>query len=99
MKTEICENMPSLSASVTLSSLFKDMNCQMKKIEDFSNDKIESLETQNKELKADKENLQKENEKLKSLLAAKERDYHLYYNQYQKISKEYEDLKAEKSKR
>ena len=77
MKTEICENMPSLSASVTLSSLFKDMNCQMKKIEDFSNDKIESLETQNKELKADKDNLQKENERLKSLLSAKERDYHM----------------------
>ena len=94
MKTEICENMPSLSAPVTLSSLFKDMNSQMRIIEDFSNEKIESLETQNKELKADKENLQKENEKLKSLLAAKERDYHLYYNQYQNISKEYEDLKA-----
>ena len=94
MKTEICENMPSLSAPVTLSSLFKDMNSQMRIIEDFSNEKIESLETQNKQLKADKENLQKENEKLKSLLAAKERDYHLYYNQYQKISKEHEDLKA-----
>ena len=94
MKTEICQNTTSSSASVTLSSLFKDMNCQMRKIEDFSNEKIESLETQNKELKADKDNLQKENERLKSLLSAKERDYHLYYNQYQTIAKEFEDFKA-----
>ena len=33
-------------------------------------------------------------EKLKGLLAAKERDYILYYNQYQNVAKENENLKA-----
>lgn len=95
MKTEICENIPTSSAPITLRSLFKDMNHQMQKIESFSNEKMETLETRNKELETDNENLQKENEKLKSLLAAKERDYNLYYNQYQNIAKEFEDFKAQ----
>ena len=105
MKTEICENVPSSSAPVTLRCLLNDMNSQfesqMRKIESFSNAKVESLETRNKGLEtrnegleADKENLQKENEKLKSLLAAKERDFNLYYNQYQNIAKEFEDFKT-----
>ena len=94
IKTEICENIPTSSAPVSLRSLFKDMNHQMQKIESFSNEKMESLQTSNKELKTDNENLQKENEKLKSLLAAKERDFNLYYNQYQNIAKEFEDFKA-----
>ena len=94
IKTEIFENIPTSSAPVSLRSLFKDMNHQMQKIESFSNEKMESLQTRNKELKTDNENLQKENEKLKSLLAVKERDYNLYYNQYQNIAKEFEDFKA-----
>ena len=68
------------------------MNSQMRMIESFSNEKMKSLETRNKELETVKENLQKENEKLKSLLAAKERDYMLYYNQYQNIAKEFENF-------
>ena len=102
MKTEVCENIPTSSASVTLRSLLKNMNSQMRKIESFLNEKMESLETrikelktQNEELETEKENLQRENEKLKSLLAAKERDYMLYYAQYQNIAKEFENFKAQ----
>ena len=94
MKIEICENIPTSSTPVTLQSLIKDMNSQMQKIETFSNEKIGSLETRIKECEADKEHLQSENERLKSLLAAKERDFNLYYNQYQNIAKEFEDFKA-----
>ena len=95
MKTEIFQNTQTSSAPVNLCSLFKDMNSQMRMIESFSNEKMKSLETRNKELETVKENLQKENEKLKSLLAAKERDYMLYYNQYQNIGKEFENFKAQ----
>ena len=75
MKTEIFQNTQTSSAPVNLCSLFKDMNSQMRMIESFSNEKMKSLETRNKEMETVKENLQKENEKLESLLAAKERDY------------------------
>ena len=90
MKTEISENIPSSLPPikpVNLGCLFREMNLQMQKIETFSNKKIQSLETENN-------NLQKENERLKKLLAAKERDYDVYYNQYQNIAIKYEELKS-----
>ena len=90
MKTEISENIPSSLPPikpVNLGCLFREMKSQMQKIETFSNEKIQSLETENN-------NLQKENEKLKKLLAAKERDYDVYYNQYQNIAIKYEELKS-----
>ena len=100
MKTEISENIPTSSAPVTLGSLFKKMNSQMRsqqqqmqQIETLSNEKIESLETCLQNSQAEKDELQKEVQKLKSLLAEKERDYKLYYSQYQNIAKENEDLK------
>ena len=58
MKTEVCENIPTSSASVTLRSLLKNMNSQMRKIESFSNEKMESLETRIKELKTQNEELE-----------------------------------------
>ena len=97
MKPEKTENIPTSLGPVTLGSLFKEMNSQMnsqmKKIESFLNEKIESLEARLKDSEAEKDDLQKEVEKLRSLLAAKERDYNLYYNQYQNIAKENEDLR------
>ena len=48
---------------------------------------MQSLETKHN-------NLQQENEKLKKLLAVKERDYNVYYNQYQNIAMKYEELKS-----
>ena len=51
----------------------------MQKIKTFSNEAIQSLETE-------KAYLQEKNEKLKKLLAAKEGDFNMYYNQYQNIA-------------
>ena len=94
MKTEISENIPTSLPPMGLQSLFKEMHSQMHKIEALSIEKIEKLEDRLQNSEAQKENLQREIEKLKGLLAAKERDYILYYNQYQNVAKENENLKA-----
>ena len=59
----------------------------MQKIKTFSNETIQSLETE-------KAYLQEKNEKLKKLLAAKEGDFIMYYNQYQNIATQFDGLKS-----
>ena len=88
-KTDISENVPISKVSVNFDAIISDM----KIFETESNRKISKLEARLQEADSTIIDLQKENEYLKTSLAAKERDCKLYYRQYQNIAQEFEDFK------
>ena len=60
----------------------------------LSNEKLMALERRLQASEHKAKALEKQNEKLKSSLAAKERDCKLYYDQYQNIAAEFEEFKS-----
>ena len=93
-KTEVCDNVPASLPPLSFQALIGDM----KRIESLSNDKIMALESRLQAAEDEAKLLRKQNEELKSSLAAKERDSKLYYDQYQNIAAEFEDFKAKLGK-
>ena len=89
-KTEICDNVPVSLPPLTFGSLIGDM----KRIESLSTQKLLDLERRLQAAENESRKRRKENDKLKSDLAAKERDCKLYYDQYQKIAGEFEEFKT-----
>ena len=92
-KTEMCENVPASLPPLSFQALIGDM----KRIESFSNEKIMALERRLRDAEDEAKTLGKQNEELKSSLAAKERDCKLYYDQYQNIAAEFEEFKLKVS--
>ena len=93
-KTEICDNVPASLASLNFQALIGDM----KRIESLSNEKIMALEARLKVAEDEAKSIRKQNEELKSSLAAKERDSKLYYDQYQSIAAQFEEFKGKLGK-
>ena len=89
-KTEICDNVPASLPLLNFQALIGDM----KRIESLSNEKIMELENRLQEKEDETKSLRRRNEELKSSLSAKERDCKLYYDQYQKIAKQFEEFKT-----
>ena len=92
-KTEMCENVPASLPPLSFQALIGDM----KRIESLSNEKIMALERRLRVAEDEAKALGKQNEELKSSLAAKERDCKLYYDQYQNIAAEFEEFKLKVS--
>ena len=78
-KQEICDNIPVSLPSLSFDSLISDMN----KMKSISNEKLLALESRLEAAENEAKMHRKENESLKSALAAKERDCKLFYDQYQ----------------
>ena len=93
-KTEICGNVPASLPSLNFQALIGDM----KRIESLSNEKIMALEARLKVAEDEAKSIRKQNEELKSSLAAKERDSKLYYDQYQSIAAQFEEFKGKLGK-
>ena len=89
-KTEMCDNTPASLPPLSFQALIGDM----KRIESLSNEKIMALERRLQAAEDEAKVLGKQNEELKSSLAAKERDCKLYYDQYQNIAAEFEEFKS-----
>ena len=93
-KTEICDNTPVSLPPLTFQALIGDM----KRIESLSNEKLMDLESRLQAAEDEVKKRREENDKLRSELAAKERDSKLYYNQYQTIAEQFEVFKAKSCK-
>ena len=93
-KTEICDNTPVSLPPLTFQALIGDM----KRIESLSNKKLMDLESRLQAAEDEVKKRREENDKLRSELAAKERDSQLYYNQYQTIAEQFEEFKAKSCK-
>ena len=93
-KTEVCDNVPASLPPLNFQALIGDM----KRFESLSNEKIMALEARLKVTEDEAKSFRKQNEELKSSLAAKERDSKLYYDQYQRIAAQFEEFKAKLGK-
>ena len=89
-KQEVCDNVPQSLPMLSFDSLIADM----KKMKLLSNEKLLAMERRLEAAENEANELRKENETLKSSLAAKERDCKLFYDQYQSATSSLLDYKA-----